>query len=135
MYVSFLSLNSGQFLVWSKKTLSNKNDSCNSKIALSFQELLMSVSSFYPLFHKTKLGLGVSHPDIFMTWVGGIDFLYRLSRKKNRVQLTTATHQPIFQHLSNILSHQNIDVYSIDDLPSSTKLALSGGGTVFCKTI
>ena len=95
----------------------------------------MSVSSFYPLFHKTKLGLGVSHPDIFMTWVGGIDFLYRLSRKKNRIQLTTATHLPIFQHLSNILSHQTIDVYSIDDLPSSTKLALSGGGTVFCKTV
>lgn len=95
----------------------------------------MSVSSFYPLFHKTKLGLGVSHPDIFMTWVGGVDFSYRLSRKKKGIQLYISTHLPMFQHLSTILSYQSIDVYSIDDLPSSTKLALSGGGAVFCKTI
>ncbi|MAA78270.1 MAG: hypothetical protein CL916_03345 [Deltaproteobacteria bacterium] len=95
----------------------------------------MSVSSFYPLFRKTKLGLGVSHPDIFMTWVGGIDFSYRLSRKKKSITLSLATYLPIFQHLSSILSHQHIDVYSVEDLPSSTKLALSSGGTVFCKTI
>ena len=95
----------------------------------------MSMSSFYPLFHKTKLGLGVSHPDIFMTWVGGIDFSYRLSRKKKSITLSLATYLPIFQHLSSILSHQHIDVYSVEDLPSSTKLALSSGGTIFCKTI
>ena len=92
----------------------------------------MGAFSFYPLFHKTKLGTGVSHPDIFMTWVGGIDFLYRLSRKKKSIQLTTTTHMPIFQNLSTILSYQHVDVYSIEDLPSATKLALSGGGVVFC---
>lgn len=93
----------------------------------------MSVSSFYPLFRKTKLGAGVSHTDIFMIWVGGIDFVYRLSRKKKSIQLRLNTHQPMFQHLSEVLNHQIVDVYAIKDLPSSSKLALSGGGTVFCQ--
>lgn len=93
----------------------------------------MSTSSFYPLFRKTKLGLGVSHADIFMIWVGGIDFVYRLSRKKKRIRLQLHTHQPMFQHLSDVLSHEIVDVYSITDLPSASKLALSGGGAVFCR--
>jgi hypothetical protein len=92
----------------------------------------MNGSSFYPLFQKTKLARGISHPDIFMIWVGGIDFVYQLSRKKKGIQLRLLTQQPMFQFLSGILSHHLIEVYSAQDLPSSARLAMSGGGAVFC---
>ena len=92
----------------------------------------MSVSSIYPLFQKTKIGQGVSHTDIFMLWLGGIDFVYQLSRKKQQLHLSLHTNLPNLHFLSPRITHHSIDIYSVCDLPSTAQLALSGGGDVFC---
>ena len=95
----------------------------------------MDLSSLYPLFWKTKFGSGVSHPDIFMIWFGGIDFRYRLSRKKKKIELDIRTHIPKFQYLFTTLSHTCIEFRHVDALPEAATIEMNTSEVFFYKRI
>lgn len=94
----------------------------------------MSALSFSSNFITDNINsLSGPHPFVFMSWLGGIDFFYQLSNRK-QVTVNIVTKCPNIVEFSRFLGYpvQPVNVSSDLDFVSDVHLVLSGGYPVFC---
>ena len=91
----------------------------------------LSFSSNY--IHDNFHLVGGPHPFVFMAWLGGIDFFYQLSNRR-QIFLNISTKTSDIGGFFNLLGYanQSMNVSSDLDFVADVNLVLSSGYPVFC---